>query len=67
MPSTRLGYYYGLRMQIAPLGAYDVIQYGGFLVISHFFQSNVGFSWQNQTFYSQLQFQTAEHVKYDLM
>ena len=44
-------------MQIAPLGAYDVIQYGGFLAISHFFfQSNVGFSWQNPKFYSQLQF-----------
>ena len=43
-------------MQIVPLGAYDVIQHGGFLVIFYFFQSNVGFSWQNEMFYSQLQF-----------
>ena len=43
MSSTRLGQYYGLHMQIAPLGAYDVIQYGGFLVIFHFFLSNFGF------------------------
>ena len=39
MSSTRLGKYYGLHIQIAPLGAYDVIQYGGFLVIFPLFFS----------------------------
>ena len=35
-------------MQIAPRGAYGVIQYGGILVIFNFFlKSNFGFSWQN--------------------
>ena len=46
-------------MQIAPLGAYDDIQYCGFLVFYHFFQSSFFFGGgggQNLKFYSQLQF-----------